>query len=93
MQRILGKIEEGGVSAEERAFVQNEMRRPLDLDSIIREVSSPQAAAEVYAASLLAIEVDTPAERDYLRRLAQGLALDKGVVQRLHETLGVTNTF
>jgi len=89
IQRILGKIEEGGVSAEERTFVQNEMRRPLDLDNLIREVSSPQVAAEVYAASLLAIEVDTPAERDYLRRLAHGLGLDEGVVQRLHATLGV----
>jgi uncharacterized membrane protein YebE (DUF533 family) len=89
IQRILGKIEEGGVSAEERAFVDNEIRRPLDLDSLIREVSSPQVAAEVYAASLLAIEVDTQAERDYLRRLAQGLGLDDGVVQQLHATLGV----
>ena len=42
IQRILGKIEEGGASAEEQAFVQNEMHRPLDLDSLIREVSSPQ---------------------------------------------------
>jgi uncharacterized membrane protein YebE (DUF533 family) len=43
----------------------------------------------VYAASLLAIEVDTQAERDYLQRLADGLGLDSGVVQRLHTTLGV----
>ena len=65
------------------------MRRPLNLKSLLRDVSNPQMAAEVYAASLLAIEVDTPAERDYLRQLAQGLGLDKGVVQRLHLTLGV----
>jgi uncharacterized membrane protein YebE (DUF533 family) len=46
-------------------------------------------AAEVYAASLFAIDVDTPAERQYLRQLAQGLGLDEGAVQRLHLMLGM----
>jgi uncharacterized membrane protein YebE (DUF533 family) len=47
------------------------------------------SAVEVYAASVLAIEVDTPAEREYLRRLAQGLGLEDRTVQRLYATLGV----
>ena len=87
-QRILGKLEEGGADAEAREFVQAEMRRPFDVDGL-PEAPNPQTAVEVYAASLLAIEVDTPAERDYLRRLAQGLGLEEGTVQRLHATLGV----
>jgi uncharacterized membrane protein YebE (DUF533 family) len=88
-QRILGKLEEAGADATVQEFVCAEMSRPLDLKTLLREVSNPQMAAEVYAASLLAIEVDTPAERDYLRQLAQGLGLDEGAVQRLHLTLGV----
>jgi uncharacterized membrane protein YebE (DUF533 family) len=88
-QRILGKLDEAGADAEARAFVQAELRRPLDLEGLLREILNPQMAAEVYAASLLAIEVDTPAERHYLHRLAQGLGLDEGAVQRLHLTLGV----
>ena len=88
-QRILGKLEEAGATAAVQEFVRAEMRRPLNLKALLREVSNPQMAAEVYAASLLAIEVDTPAERDYLRQLAQGLGLDEGAVQRLHLTLGV----
>jgi uncharacterized membrane protein YebE (DUF533 family) len=88
-QRILGKLDEAGADAEARAFVQAEMRRPLDLEGLLREIHDPQLAAEVYAASLLAIEVDTPAERQYLHQLAQGLGLDEGAVQRLHLTLGV----
>jgi uncharacterized membrane protein YebE (DUF533 family) len=70
-------------------FVRTEMGRPLDLKALLREIPNPQMATEVYAASLLAIEVDTPEERDYLRQLAQGLELDEGAVQRLHLTLGV----
>lgn len=89
-QNILGKLKDAGTESEGLNFVLNEMHQPLDLDGLIREVPNPQVAAEVYAASLLAIEVDTQAERDYLQRLADGLGLDSGVVQRLHTTLGVT---
>jgi uncharacterized membrane protein YebE (DUF533 family) len=88
-QRILGKLEEVGADAAVQEFVRAEMARPFDLKALFRAVSNLQMAAEVYAASLLAIEVDTPAERDYLRQLAQGLRLDEGAVQRLHLTLGV----
>jgi uncharacterized membrane protein YebE (DUF533 family) len=89
MQRILGKLEEAGADAEAREFVEAEMRRPFDSHGL-PEVSNAQTAVEVYAASVLAIAVDTPAEREYLRRLAQGLGLEEGTVQRLHATLGVT---
>jgi uncharacterized membrane protein YebE (DUF533 family) len=87
-RRILGKLEEAGADAEAREFVQAEMRRPFDFNGL-PEVPNPQTAVEVYAASVLAIEVDTPAERDYLRRLAQGLGLEERTVQRLHAALGV----
>jgi uncharacterized membrane protein YebE (DUF533 family) len=89
MQRILGKLEEAGADTEAREFVQAEMRRPFDGQGL-PEVANAQTAVEVYAASVLAIAVDTPAEREYLRRLAQGLGLEEGTVQRLHATLGVT---
>jgi len=88
-QRILGKLEEVGADAAVQEFVRVEMARPFDLKALFRAVSNLQMAAEVYAASLLAIEVDTPAERAYLRQLAQGLGLEEGAVQRLHLTLGV----
>lgn len=88
-QRILGKLQEAGADAEAQAFVAQEMAKPLDLAGLLRDVPNQQRAAEVYAASLLAIEVDTPAERTYLQRLAEGLGLDADVVQRLHASLGV----
>jgi uncharacterized membrane protein YebE (DUF533 family) len=88
-QRILGRLAEADTTATVQEFVRAEMGQPLDLKALLREVPNLQMAAEVYAASLLAIEVDTPAERDYLRQLAQSLGLDEGAVQRLHLTLGV----
>jgi uncharacterized membrane protein YebE (DUF533 family) len=85
MQRIAGKLEAAGADQDGREFVLAELQKPLDLEGLIRGVRSPEVAAQAYAASLLAIEVDTAAERDYLRRLATGLGLDDRTVQRLHQ--------
>jgi len=49
----------------------------------------PELAAELYAASLLAIEVDTPAEKEYLARLAGSLGLNPAVTQNLHQAVGL----
>ena len=89
MTRIVGKLKEGGASDEARAFVLEEMQRPLDLSRLIGEVRTPEVAVELYAASLLAIEVDTAAERAYLQRLAQALNLPASAVQRVHQVLDV----
>ena len=86
--RILGRLEEDSASDEERAFVVAEMDRPLDLDGLLAAVDGPSMAAQVYAASLLAIEVDTPAERMYLQLLAARLGLDAATVASLHEQTG-----
>jgi uncharacterized membrane protein YebE (DUF533 family) len=92
MQRILGKLGEAGADAEAKSWVVEEMGRPLDLEGLLCQVTDAQTGAEVYAASLLAIDADTPAEKDYLARLAQGLGLDAAVVDQLHQTLGVKTT-
>jgi uncharacterized membrane protein YebE (DUF533 family) len=67
----------------------SELRKPMDLEGLIRDVPDRQVAVQLYAASLLAIEVDTEAERRYLRRLAHGLGLDASVVRRVHQCLGM----
>jgi uncharacterized membrane protein YebE (DUF533 family) len=87
VQRIVGKLEEDGAGDEARGFVLDELRRPQDLDTLLREVDSKETAVEIYGASLLAIEVDTPAERDYLRHLAERLSLDGDTVRRVHGAL------
>lgn len=89
IERITGKLDEGGEAAEARGFVLDQMRGPADLDGLIREVRTPQEAAEIYGAALMAIEVDTDAERDYLARLAAGLGLSQPTVAYLHHSLGL----
>jgi len=88
MQAIAGHIGGDGVTDAERQFVLDELARPLDLHGLAAEVKSPAVAAEVYLASVLAIDIDTEQERQYLRDLARAVGLDAGTVQRLHAMTG-----
>lgn len=88
MERIMGKISEDGVTSAEKQMVMDELMRPLDLASLVAEVPNEAVASQLYAASLLAIEIDTPEEVNYLRQLAASLNLDPGTVARLHELTG-----
>ncbi len=90
MQRIMGKLDEHGHDDQARQFVASEMGRPIDIAGLVRDVTTPQEATEVYAASLMAIEVDTQAERDYLTDLAGALNLPSSAVTQIHSALGVS---
>ena len=88
IQRIIGEIDDDGVSPAEKQFLLENLRTPLDMQALVEAVPSPAVAAQVYGASLLAMNVDTPAEAAYLRQLAAALDLDAGTVARLHEMTG-----
>ena len=62
----------------------------LDLSGIVAATKGrPQLAAQIYAASLLAIEVDTPAERHYMQQLADDLHLSPEITSHLEKTVGM----
>jgi len=88
-ERILGKLDDGGADQEMRAFVQSELQKPVDIESLASEVDSPHMATEVYTASLFAIDVDTPGEQAYLNQLATRLGLPATLVKQLHDSLEV----
>ena len=77
--RIFGKLDELGLDTEEKAFVIDELRRPLDIDAVVAAATTPELAVEIYAASVLAIDPDDPAEQAYLAMLASRLKLDPGL--------------
>lgn len=90
---IMLKLRQSGFGKEERDYVRGQMEDPLSLQDLLDEVSklsdSEKIKPQVYAASLLAIEVDTDQERDYLKQLAEKLALDDEVRQEIEDSLGV----
>jgi uncharacterized membrane protein YebE (DUF533 family) len=61
----------------------------METDAIARAVPNEQAAAQIYTASLMAIQVDTDAERRYLRELASKLGLNQHAAAYLHQAVGL----
>jgi uncharacterized membrane protein YebE (DUF533 family) len=53
------------------------------VDAIVNSATSPEVAAEIYIASLMAVDVDTPAEKSYLGMLAARLQLPPQLVTEL----------
>ena len=88
-RRIVGKLKEDGITDEEERFIVSEMQKPLDTDGIVRAVPNQQVGAQIYAASLLAIEVDTDAERRYMQDLASKLDLNSNVVRYIQTSVGM----
>lgn len=86
--RILERLKAVNLTEEEQRFITHELLAPGDLESIAVQVASPETARQVYAVSLLAIDVDTPAERDYLNALAGRLGLDGSAAAEIEAELG-----
>lgn len=86
-QKILGKLAEGGLTAEEKNFLSAEIAAPMDFNKVVDSATGPEHAIQLYAASLLAIRVDNPAERAYLDMLAARLGLDDGLKKSIEQTV------
>lgn len=83
--RILEALDASNLDDEERRFVLAELETPLDPASLAAQAGSGELARQVYLASLMAIEVDTKAERDYLALLAGELDLSPSEVAELEQ--------
>ncbi|MGE4220132.1 MAG: tellurite resistance TerB family protein [Alphaproteobacteria bacterium] len=81
---IFARMDQLALDRDDKAFVMDELRAPLDIDAVAAAARGPEEAAEIYAASLLAIDLDHAAERGYLSMLAARLGLDDALVAHLH---------
>ncbi|WKZ13418.1 MAG: tellurite resistance TerB family protein [Gammaproteobacteria bacterium] len=82
-QKIMQRVDETGAAAADRRFVENLLDRPLDIESVIEGVESPELAAEVYAASALAVHPASRTERGYLDLLAARLGMEASLTQEI----------
>lgn len=85
---IFERLKTMPLSAEEKAWVFDELSTPLDINAVVARADTPEHAAEIYAASLVAITADTPAEQAYLEALAAKLRLDPALVTEIHKAAG-----
>lgn len=74
-QNIMGQIDEMNLNETEKAFIFDMLCSKSDPIAIANLAQNDEQAVQLYLASLLAIDIDTPEEQRYLERLADALRL------------------
>ena len=69
------------------AFVEAALAAPVDPVALAKDATD-SSRGQIYSAALMAITVDTDAERNYLRQLAAALMLDDAKVASIHTGMG-----
>lgn len=87
--RIEGQIKDLQIGQDEQQFLIDQLNAPSDPIAIARLSGGLEQATEIYAASALAVDVDTAEERRYLDRLADALHLPDDLRQRLDEETAI----
>jgi uncharacterized membrane protein YebE (DUF533 family) len=82
-RRIRSRLRAGGFTDEEQKLLDPLISRPASITELAAEADTPALRAEVYTAARLAIEPDSPEERDWLNRLATALRLEPGLKAHL----------
>lgn len=86
--RITAALKERGYDDSAAQVLTEELAAPLDVGRIAALASNQAEAAEIYAASLLAVDPEGAAEKGYLAMLAARLKLPADLVAHLHANAG-----
>ncbi len=85
------RIEAMALDAEAKAFVFDELGRPVDLDAIAALPRGPEQAVEIWLASRLVCDPDDAREKTYLTTLAAKLKLPSDLLTQLEEEVATTS--
>ncbi len=88
--KIIGKL--GDISQAEADFVRAEFRAPLDVNEFVRSIPRGMEQ-QIYAVSLMAIDLDSNKEAHYLDSLAKGLGINQSLANQIHEQLGAPTIY
>ena len=85
-QRITSSLQKNGLGQDGMNYVIQKLQGPMETSKIVAAVNGrPELAAQVYSASLMAINVDTDAERQYLSKLGRAMGLSDEVMARIEQ--------
>ena len=83
--RVMSGLAQAGIDAEGTRWLERELANPATIEELSDPVTTPEKAAQVYAAARVAIEPDTMQEREFLRQLAEALDLDPDLKRHLDD--------
>lgn len=86
-RRLDGAVAEAGIDRDGRAWLERELENPAEIDEIADAVDAPEAAARIYAAARLAIDLDTVQERQFLKMLGEALDVPREAAERIEREL------
>ncbi|UWR23824.1 tellurite resistance TerB family protein [Sulfitobacter sp. S190] len=89
-QKLLKHL--GDIDPDEAAFVRDQMQAPVNVEALVAD--TPEGMGQqVYAMSVLAIDLDTGEEAQYLHKLASAYGLQPAQVNEIHAQLGVPSLY
>ena len=90
LSKIMSTMKSSGIGQEGMNYVIGKLQGPMETAKIVAAVNGrPDLAAQVYSASLMAIDVDTEAEKMYLDKLAKAMGLSPAVVRNIEQLTGM----
>tara|TARA_B100002049_G_scaffold237304_1_gene227808 strand:- start:3107 stop:3751 length:645 start_codon:yes stop_codon:yes gene_type:complete len=86
-QKIFAQVDTLELSAQEKAMLFDELRKPMQLSALINAVPNAQMGIEVYVASASAIDLNQSISKHYLEALANQLCIPNELVDNIHQQL------
>jgi uncharacterized membrane protein YebE (DUF533 family) len=86
-QRIFAQVGSMDLSVEEKATLFDELRKPLDLASLVSQVPNAQTGIEVYAASASALDLEHQDSQAYLQALANQLCIPSDLTASIQQQI------
>ncbi len=77
----------GDMTQDEVDVVNDAFRRPVSVEGLVRDVPRGMEA-QVYAMSLVGLDLDSQAEAKYLHELGQALGIDARTANAIHQRMG-----
>ncbi len=84
-RRILEKLQEEGLSTDEKRFLLGQLQSPQPIEHLIQCVNDPMVAQTMYSLAVSTIVIDTEKERQWLDHLADGLSISDAMRKFLEE--------
>lgn len=82
-ETIISQLSFLNLDVDDKSFLSDVLTSPSSLEDIAGLADGVEQAIEIYLVSRMAIDVDDPAERDYLDSLARRMGLPAGLVLEL----------
>lgn len=90
-EKLIGQLGDD-VSAEEAKFVQDQLQGPIDIAGLVSQTPNGMQA-QMYAMSVLGINLDSQDEAKYLHQLASAYGMKPDQVNDIHSQMGVPSLY